>query len=107
AVARELTDDRRDVAASAPASDEQRPGEAAQFACVRMDPAQCCVAILSGCRETMFRCVSIANAEEDHASTSAQVTTERLVGFLITQHPAAAVEVDDDRVRARRRRPIQ
>src|SRR5258708_8135121 len=71
------------------------------------DPACRRVAILCRCREAVFGRMPVTDAEEDHPGTPAQVTAERIVGLLVTQHPAAAMEIDHDRMWPRRRRPIQ
>ena len=48
--------------------------------------------------------VAVVDRHDDHVRAHAQVAAERIVGLVAAEHPAAAVEVDDDRVRAGRRR---
>ena len=71
------------------------------------DPARRRVTILGRGREAMLGRVPIADAHNDHAGAAAQVAAEGIVGLLVAKHPAAAVEIDHDRMRARRRRPVQ
>ena len=71
------------------------------------DPAQRGIGILRGGGEALLRCMAIADADEDHAGAPAHVAAERFVGLFVAQHPSAAVEVDDDRVRTRRCRPVE
>src|SRR5216684_9147042 len=49
----------------------------------------------------------VTDTDKDHPGTPAHVTAERIVGFLVTQHPAAAMEIDHDRMWPRRRWPIE
>ena len=71
------------------------------------DPARRRIAVLGRRREAMLGRMAVADADEDHAAAAAHVAAERIVGLLVTQHPAAAVEIDHDRMRSRRRRPIE
>src|SRR2546430_5278153 len=43
----------------------------------------------------------------DALPISAHVAAERIVGLLVAEHPAAAMEIDHDRMRPWRRRPVQ
>ena len=47
--------------------------------------------------------VAIADADKNHACAPAHVAAERVIGRLVAEHPAAAVEIDDDRMRSGRR----
>src|SRR4029077_10677597 len=58
-------------------------------------------------REAVFGRMTIADTDEYHPGAPAHVAAERIVGLLITQHPAAAMEIDHDRMWPRRRRPIE
>ena len=55
----------------------------------------------------MFGRMTIPDTDEDHPGTPAHVAAERIIGLLVTQHPAATMEVDHDRMRPRRCRPIE
>src|SRR5882724_12511927 len=71
------------------------------------DPARRRVAVLRGRREAVFGRMPVTDADEDHSGTPAHVAAERFVGFLVTQHPAAAMEIHHDRMWPRRRWPIE
>src|SRR5258708_8839294 len=71
------------------------------------DQARGRVAVLCRRREAVFRRMPVTDADKDHPGTPAHVTAERIVGFLVTQHPAAAMEIDHDRMWPRRRWPIE
>src|SRR5882762_7138998 len=71
------------------------------------DPARRRVAVLRGRREAVVGRMPVTDADEDHSGTPAHVAAERFVGFLVTQHPAAAMEIDHDRMWPRRRWPIE
>ncbi len=45
--------------------------------------------------------MAVVDRNDDGAGSNAQVAAERVVGIVAAEHPAAAVEVDDDRVRTR------
>src|SRR5437762_7732244 len=71
------------------------------------NPARSRVAILRRCGKAVFRRMPVTDADEDHSGAPAHVTAERLVGLLVTQHPAAAMEIDHDWMWPRRPRPIE
>ena len=71
------------------------------------DPPRRRVGILGRGREAVLGRMPVTDADEDHPAAPAQVAAERIVGLLVTQHPAAAMEIDHDRMRPRRRRPIE
>src|SRR5712664_3927133 len=71
------------------------------------DPARRRVAVLCRGWEAVVGRMPVADADKDHPGTPAHVAAERIIGFLVTQHPAAAMEIDHDRMWPRRRRPIE
>ena len=61
-----------------------------------------------GCRrEPGLGRVPVVHRHDDGIGPHAQVTAEGIVGVLAAEHPAAAVEVGDDRVGAGGCRPVQ
>src|ERR1700681_64811 len=70
-------------------------------------PARRRVAALRRRREAVFGRMPVTDADKDHPGTPAHVTAERIVGLLVTEHPAAAMEIDHDRMWPRRRRPVE
>ena len=83
AVARQLAGDGRDVAAGAPARDQQRARPAAQLGCVLGNPAQRRVTVLGGRRK---RCSGACRSRRrrDHPCAGT-CRVERIVG---SRHPA-------------------
>ena len=71
------------------------------------DPPRRRVAILGRRREAVFGRMAVTDADEDHPGAPAHVAAERIVGLLVAEHPAAAMEIDHDRMRPRRRRPVE
>src|SRR5262245_28182234 len=71
------------------------------------DPARRGIAILRCSRKAVFGRMTIADADEDHPGAPTHVTAEGIVGLRVTQDPAAAMEIDHDRMRSRCRRPIK
>ena len=107
AVARQLAGDGCDVAAGAPARDQNRSRHAAELGRVLGDPARRRIAVFCRGREAVFGRMTIPDTDEDHPGTPAHVAAERIVGLLVTQHPAAAMEIDHNRMWPRRCRPIE
>ena len=65
-------------------------------------------AVVDGGGEAVLRRVAVVRPRRSTASTAhAQVAAQRIVRRGVAQHPAAAVEVHDDRVRARGRRSVE
>src|ERR1700751_6374474 len=104
---RELAGHGRDIAAGAPARNQHRPRPAAELDRMVGDPARRRIAVFGRCWETMLWRMAIADADKDHVAAPAHVAAERIVGLLVAQHPAAAMEIDHDWMRPRRRRPVE
>src|SRR5262245_64059643 len=106
-IASHLADDGGDVPARAPPADREPPRYAAKRLGVGCDPANRGEPVVDRRREPRFGGVPIVDGDDDGPRLHAQVTTERIVGIETAEHPAAAVEVDDDRMRPRGRRPVE
>ena len=107
ALLRQLAGHGRDIAAGAPAGDHDRTWFSAELGGVLGNPARRGVAIFCCRRESMFGRMPVSDTDEDHPGAPAHVTAERIVGLLVAEHPAAAVEIDHDRMRPRRCRSIK
>ena len=107
AVACQLAGDGRDVGAGAPARDQHGSRPAADIRRMLGDPARRRIAVLSRRRESVFGRMAITDADDDHPASAADVAAERIVGKLVAQHPAAAMEIDHDRMWPGRCRPVE
>jgi hypothetical protein len=82
-------------------------GDAAELLAVLGDPPHRGEAVVGGRGEAGLGGVAVVDRHDHGVGPHAQVAAERVVGVVAAEHPAAAVEVGDDRVRARGRRPVQ
>ena len=82
-------------------------GDAAELGGVRGDPLHGGEAVVGGGREAGLGGVAVVDRHDDRVGALAQVAAERVVGVVAAEHPAAAVEVDDDGMRAGGRRAVQ
>ena len=71
------------------------------------DPAHGGEAVVGRGGEAGLGGVAVVDRDDDGVGPHAQVAAERVVGVVAAEHPAAAVEVRHDRVRAGRGRPVQ
>ena len=51
--------------------------------------------------------MAVIGGDDDTVGVRAQVAAESVVGCVVAQHPAAAVEIDGDGMRPRAVRPVQ
>ena len=107
-IARHLADDGGDVAAGAPAADRElgpahrpAPRRWPRSSARRRTPSSTAAGNASLGR------VAVVDRHDDGVRAHAEVAAERVVGVVAAEHPAAAVEVDDDRVRTRARGPVE
>ena len=101
AVARgKLRDDGGEVAARAVARHPEPAGIGTELVGVRSRPAQRAACILHGRRERVLGGQAIVNREHVDARVVAQQATDAIVRVEVAEHEPAAVEEDEQRVRA-------
>ena len=106
-IAGHLADDGGDVAAGTPAGNRQLSGHAAQLVGVGGDPLHCGETVVGRRREASLGRVAVVDRHDDRVRLDAQVAAERIVRVVAAEHPAAAVEVGDDGMRAVGGRTVQ
>jgi hypothetical protein len=59
-------------------------------------PAGHCITIVAGCGKSVFRRQSIVDRHDDAARSAAEIPTQAVVSFDVTDHEATAVEEYED-----------
>ena len=93
--------------AGAPPGDRELARDPAQLGGVGGDPLHGGEGVVGGRGEGRLGGVPVVDRHDDGVGPRAQVATQGIVGFPAAEHPAAAMEVGDDRVRTWGRRPVQ
>ncbi len=102
---------RQTTAASPPPALQPHDREPARYAaeCLGIvgDPPHRGHGVVDRGREPVLGRVTVIRRDENRVASHAKVPAQRIVRNGVAQNPTPAVEVHDDRVRARGRRPVQ
>ena len=96
-VARGDRDDRRQVAAGTVAADREAIGIEAECGGLLAHPPRCRDAVVDGRGKTVLGRHPIVHRNDRAAGAIGQLAAQRVVGVEVTDDPAAAVKVDQDR----------
>ena len=106
-VAGEQAYHRREPAACTPATHRELARSAAERLGVVGDPLHRGHGVIDRGGESVLGRVAVVRRDDDRVAAHAKIPAQRIIRDSVTQNPTAAMEVHDDRVRARGRRPVQ